>query len=81
MGEDKDALLSTVQCLPLRYREIMMRSTCPDSQELKISRHPNETVAPEAAPSAQPHVSPHVHMGYGLEAAHLRLEPLSDMKV
>eukprot|EP00116_Pleurobrachia_bachei_P015328 sb/3475590/ len=34
-----ESLLSTVQCLPQRYREIMMRSSQPE--ELKISRHPN----------------------------------------
>ena len=76
MSEDKETLLSTVQCLPQRYREIMMRSSCPDSQELKISRHPNET-----AHESQ-HVAPAPIMGYGmsaLDSPHLRIEPLSDM--
>ena len=77
MSEDKDTLLSTVQCLPQRYREIMMRSSCPDSQELKISRHPNET-----ALESQQQYSPGPMMGYGmsaLDSPHLRIEPLSDM--
>lgn len=78
MSEDKDTLLSTVQCLPQRYREIMMRSSCPDSQELKISRHPNET-AHESQHVAPPGVGGPV-MGYGmLDTPHLRLEPLSDL--
>ena len=77
MSEDKETLLSTVQCLPQRYREIMMRSSCPDSQELKISRHPNET-----AHEPPQHVGPGPVMGYGmgvLDSPHLRIEPLSDM--
>lgn len=94
-SDDKDAaLLSTVQCLPQRYREIMMRSSCPDSQELKISRHPNEIVPGSGAvasaatvTSSQGSAAATPPGGYPAAVCqtavpsaspHLRLEPLSD---
>ena len=59
-----------------------MRSSCPDSQELKISRHPNETAHESQHVAPPPTGAGGPVMGYGmnaLDSPHLRLEPLSDL--
>ena len=79
MPDDKDTLLSTVQCLPQRYREIMMRSSGQEAQELRISRHPNDTLEGHLLPP------PPAMLQFGsplpVPPQELRLEPLMDPKV